>query len=94
MRVLLVEDEAALLALISEALDDEGCDVTTARDANIGSIFGIGFPAWTGGALQFIYSQGLDTFAQRADELAVRFGPGFALDQDLKATLARHQPVY
>ena len=25
----------------------------TAHDANIGSIFGIGFPAWTGGALQF-----------------------------------------
>lgn len=34
MRVLLVEDEAALLALISEALDDEGCDVATARDAS------------------------------------------------------------
>jgi 3-hydroxyacyl-CoA dehydrogenase/enoyl-CoA hydratase/3-hydroxybutyryl-CoA epimerase len=32
-------------------------------DANIGSIFGIGFPAWTGGALQFIYGQGVDAFA-------------------------------
>jgi hypothetical protein len=31
--------------------------LTTAADANIGSIFGIGFPAWTGGALQFIESE-------------------------------------
>ena len=28
--------------------------LTTVHDGNIGSIFGIGFPAWTGGALQFI----------------------------------------
>src|SRR6185436_20004487 len=28
--------------------------LTTVHDANIGSIFGIGFPAWTGGALQFV----------------------------------------
>ena len=27
--------------------------LTSVHDANIGSIFGIGFPAWTGGALQF-----------------------------------------
>ena len=27
----------------------------------VGSIFGIGFPAWTGGALQFIYGMGVDT---------------------------------
>jgi 3-hydroxyacyl-CoA dehydrogenase/enoyl-CoA hydratase/3-hydroxybutyryl-CoA epimerase len=84
--------------LYRQALETARClhenVLTSVHDANIGSIFGIGFPAWTGGALQFIYSQGLDTFAQRADELAVRFGPGFALDQDLKATLARHQPVY
>ncbi|MEY2736699.1 MAG: hypothetical protein RLZ58_2108, partial [Pseudomonadota bacterium] len=33
--------------------------LTTVHDANIGSIFGIGFPAWTGGAMQFIYSQGV-----------------------------------
>jgi 3-hydroxyacyl-CoA dehydrogenase/enoyl-CoA hydratase/3-hydroxybutyryl-CoA epimerase len=31
--------------------------LTTVHDGNIGSIFGIGFPAWTGGALQFIYGR-------------------------------------
>ena len=28
--------------------------LTSVAEANIGSIFGIGFPAWTGGAMQFI----------------------------------------
>ncbi|MBC7597617.1 MAG: 3-hydroxyacyl-CoA dehydrogenase, partial [Polaromonas sp.] len=68
--------------------------LTTVHDANIGSIFGIGFPAWTGGAMQFIYGMGPDAFAQRADELATKFGPGFALDAAVKATIKKHQPVY
>jgi 3-hydroxyacyl-CoA dehydrogenase / enoyl-CoA hydratase / 3-hydroxybutyryl-CoA epimerase len=53
--------------------------LTSVHDGNIGSIFGIGFPAWTGGALQFIYGMGVDAFEQRCAELAARFGPGFAL---------------
>jgi len=68
--------------------------LTTVHDANIGSIFGIGFPAWTGGALQFIYGMGIDAFAQRAQALAARHGPGFALSAEVKQTLQRHQPVY
>jgi 3-hydroxyacyl-CoA dehydrogenase / enoyl-CoA hydratase / 3-hydroxybutyryl-CoA epimerase len=46
-------------------------------DANIGSIFGIGFPAWTGGVLQFINSEGSAKFAARADALAARHGERF-----------------
>ncbi|MBC7707351.1 MAG: enoyl-CoA hydratase/isomerase family protein, partial [Rhodoferax sp.] len=53
--------------------------LNTVHDANIGSIFGIGFPAWTGGAMQFIYGMGITQFMQRADELANKFGNGFAL---------------
>ncbi|MEK6243569.1 MAG: 3-hydroxyacyl-CoA dehydrogenase NAD-binding domain-containing protein [Pseudomonadota bacterium] len=52
--------------------------LTTVHDANIGSIFGIGFPAWTGGALQFINSVGPAKFIARADELAKKFGERFA----------------
>jgi 3-hydroxyacyl-CoA dehydrogenase/enoyl-CoA hydratase/3-hydroxybutyryl-CoA epimerase len=44
--------------------------VSSVAKANIGSIFGIGYPAWTGGVLQFIYGMGLDTFNERAHELA------------------------
>jgi 3-hydroxyacyl-CoA dehydrogenase/enoyl-CoA hydratase/3-hydroxybutyryl-CoA epimerase len=64
------------------------------HDANIGSIFGIGFPVWTGGALQFVYSQGVDAFAARAAALAAQFGPGFALTPEVIDALKKHQPVY
>ncbi|MHB8948504.1 MAG: 3-hydroxyacyl-CoA dehydrogenase NAD-binding domain-containing protein [Rhodoferax sp.] len=68
--------------------------LTSVHDANIGSIFGIGFPAWTGGAMQFIYGMGIETFVKRADELAGKFGDGFALTDEVKAAIARYQPVY
>jgi 3-hydroxyacyl-CoA dehydrogenase/enoyl-CoA hydratase/3-hydroxybutyryl-CoA epimerase len=68
--------------------------LTSVHDANIGSIFGIGFPAWTGGAMQFIYGMGIDAFVKRADELAVKFGAGFALTDEVKATVLGYQPVY
>jgi 3-hydroxyacyl-CoA dehydrogenase / enoyl-CoA hydratase / 3-hydroxybutyryl-CoA epimerase len=68
--------------------------LTSVHDGNIGSIFGIGFPAWTGGALQFIYSMGVDAFEKRCAELAAKFGNGFALTDTVVATLRQHQPVY
>ncbi|MEO7885343.1 MAG: 3-hydroxyacyl-CoA dehydrogenase NAD-binding domain-containing protein [Polaromonas sp.] len=68
--------------------------LTTVHDANIGSIFGIGFPAWTGGAMQFIYGMGVDAFVARCTELSAKFGPGFALSDAVKDSLRQHQPVY
>ena len=68
--------------------------LTSVHDGNIGSIFGIGFPAWTGGALQFIYGQGVDAFAKRCAELAALYGAGFALTAEVIASLKQHQPVY
>jgi 3-hydroxyacyl-CoA dehydrogenase/enoyl-CoA hydratase/3-hydroxybutyryl-CoA epimerase len=69
--------------LFSEALDTVRCleenVLTSVADANIGSLLGIGFPAWTGGALQYIngYEGGLPGFAARARELAARYGERF-----------------
>ncbi|MGB3247036.1 MAG: 3-hydroxyacyl-CoA dehydrogenase family protein, partial [Sulfitobacter sp.] len=60
---------------------NEGVLISEA-EANIGSIFGIGFPAWTGGALQYIRLIGVETFAARAAELADAYGPRFALPAD------------
>ncbi|MDP2033105.1 MAG: 3-hydroxyacyl-CoA dehydrogenase NAD-binding domain-containing protein [Polaromonas sp.] len=68
--------------------------LTSVHDANIGSIFGIGFPAWTGGAMQFIYGMGMDAFEQRAAELAAKYGPGFVLSDAVKSAIRKHQPVY
>ena len=52
--------------------------LTNVGDGNIGSIFGIGFPAWTGGALQYVNNIGAKKFVVRADELAKKYGERFA----------------
>ncbi len=66
--------------LFAEALEtvrcfDEGV-LRSVPEANIGSILGIGFPAWTGGVIQYIngYQDGLPGFVARARELAGRYG--------------------
>jgi 3-hydroxyacyl-CoA dehydrogenase / enoyl-CoA hydratase / 3-hydroxybutyryl-CoA epimerase len=68
--------------------------LTSVHDANIGSIFAIGFPAWTGGAMQFIYGMGIDAFEARAAQLASLYGPGFAVSDEVKATIRKYQPTY
>lgn len=51
----------------------------TEVEANLGGIFAIGFPAHTGGAIQFIRGIGIDAFAARAAQLADTYGERFAL---------------
>ncbi|MFJ4918951.1 3-hydroxyacyl-CoA dehydrogenase NAD-binding domain-containing protein [Streptomyces sp. NPDC088725] len=69
--------------LFSEALDTVRCleenILTSVAEANIGSLMGIGFPAWTGGALQYIngYAGGPAGFVARARQLAERYGERF-----------------
>jgi len=62
---------------------DEGV-LRTIPDANIGSIFGIGFPANQGGVIQYINgyqaadgSIGVQAFVDRANELAAKYGDRF-----------------
>ncbi|XVV33074.1 3-hydroxyacyl-CoA dehydrogenase NAD-binding domain-containing protein [Streptomyces sp. CA-100214] len=81
--------------LFAEALDtvrclDEGV-LRSVPDANVGSILGIGFPAWTGGVLQYIngYAGGLHGFAARSRELAERYGERFEPPQSLMAKAER-----
>ncbi|WP_132992493.1 3-hydroxyacyl-CoA dehydrogenase NAD-binding domain-containing protein [Gordonia zhaorongruii] len=69
--------------LFAESLEtvkcfDEGV-LTSVEDANIGSIFGIGFPAWTGGVVQYInqYEGGIAGFVARARDLASKYGSHF-----------------
>jgi 3-hydroxyacyl-CoA dehydrogenase/enoyl-CoA hydratase/3-hydroxybutyryl-CoA epimerase len=54
-------------------------------DANIGSVFGIGFPPMHGGAIQYVNgyeaadgSLGVAAFRKRAEELAATYGERFA----------------
>ncbi|MDM1765578.1 MULTISPECIES: 3-hydroxyacyl-CoA dehydrogenase NAD-binding domain-containing protein [unclassified Acinetobacter] len=57
-------------------------------DANIGSIFGIGFAPWTGGAIQFLNQYGLDKALARANELEAKYGERFKAPQLLKDKVA------
>ncbi|WP_318841922.1 3-hydroxyacyl-CoA dehydrogenase NAD-binding domain-containing protein [Rhodococcus sp. Z13] len=77
--------------LFAEAIEtqkcfDEGVLKTTA-DANIGSILGIGFPAWTGGVAQFVvgYPGGKEGFVKRAEELAAKYGDRFTPPASLRS---------
>lgn len=65
---------------------DEGV-LTSVPDANIGSIFGIGFPAWTGGVVQYIegYPGGVAGFVAKADEYATKYGARFTVPDSLRA---------
>ncbi|WP_062520820.1 3-hydroxyacyl-CoA dehydrogenase NAD-binding domain-containing protein [Demequina silvatica] len=80
--------------LFAEALDTIDCldhgVLTSVADANIGSIFGIGFPAWTGGVLQYVnqFPGGLPGFVARAHELADRYGERFRPPASLVARAA------
>lgn len=72
-------------AIETQKCFDEGVLEATA-DANIGSIFGIGYPAWTGGVHQFIvgYPGGQAGFVARADELAKKYGKRFEVPASLR----------
>lgn len=77
--------------LFAEAIETQKCFdegvLTTTADANIGSIFGIGFPAWTGGVHQFIVGYpngGKAAFVARAEELAAKYGERFTPPASLK----------
>ncbi|MBV9844435.1 MAG: enoyl-CoA hydratase/isomerase family protein [Kutzneria sp.] len=80
--------------LFAEALETVRCleekVITSVPDANIGSIFGIGFPAWTGGVLQYVngYPGGLPGFVARADELRERYGDRFTAPELLRGMAA------
>jgi 3-hydroxyacyl-CoA dehydrogenase/enoyl-CoA hydratase/3-hydroxybutyryl-CoA epimerase len=74
--------------IFSMSIDTVNClaegVLRTVPDANIGSIFGIGFPALLGGAIQAINGwEGADgeigpsAFVKRAEELAARYGERF-----------------
>jgi len=69
-RLLYVQSIEAVRCLQESVLE-------SVRDANVGSIFGWGFPAYTGGAIQLINHVGATAFVARARELASKYGERF-----------------
>ncbi|WP_232661831.1 3-hydroxyacyl-CoA dehydrogenase NAD-binding domain-containing protein [Pseudonocardia sp. TRM90224] len=72
-------------AIETQKCFDEGV-LTSIPDANIGSIFGIGFPAWTGGVVQYVegYPGGPAGFVARADEFKAKYGDRFEVPESLR----------
>jgi 3-hydroxyacyl-CoA dehydrogenase/enoyl-CoA hydratase/3-hydroxybutyryl-CoA epimerase len=75
-------EEAKERILVRQSLETMRCYeegvLTSVRDANIGSIFGIGFAPWTGGAIQYVNQYGVRKFYERAKQLADQYGERFA----------------
>ena len=74
--------------LFVQALDTLRCYeegvLESVIDANVGSIFGIGFAPWTGGAIQFLNQNGIEKSLQRSEQLAAQYGERFNPPQLLK----------
>jgi len=72
---------------------DEGV-VTHPADADIGSIFGWGFPPYTGGTISFIETVGLARFVTEADRLAEAYGERFKVPDSLRQMADRGETFY
>ena len=76
--------ERCVLAMVNEAVRclEEGI-LRSARDGDIGAVFGIGFPPFRGGPFRYIDSEGADEIVQRLEVLNGRFPPRFAPAESL-----------
>ena len=74
--------------LVIQSLETARCVeegvVTHAEDGDIGSIFGWGFPPYTGGTLSYIDTQGIAAFVAECDRLAAIHGERFAVSDWLR----------
>jgi 3-hydroxyacyl-CoA dehydrogenase/enoyl-CoA hydratase/3-hydroxybutyryl-CoA epimerase len=68
--------------------------LTTPQDADLGAVYGWGFPAWTGGTISYIDTIGLAEFVREADRLAQRHGPRFAPSPWLRERAERGESFY
>lgn len=68
--------------------------VTHPADADIGSIFGWGFPPYTGGTISFIETQGLRNFVAEADRLTEAYGQRFAVPKSLRSMAEKGETFY
>lgn len=84
--------------LYVQAIDAARCleegVLTHPADADIGSVFGWGFPPCTGGALSFIDTIGTTAFVAEADRLAAAYGPRFSVPEGLRAMAKAGETYY
>jgi 3-hydroxyacyl-CoA dehydrogenase/enoyl-CoA hydratase/3-hydroxybutyryl-CoA epimerase len=76
------------MALETVRAMEEGV-VTSTADANVGSIFALGYAPASGGTLQFVNAYGVAEFVSRTEYLAERYGEQFAVPALLRDKAAR-----
>lgn len=81
-------EEVKTRILYRQAIESVRCleegVMNTPEDADIGSILGWGFPAYTGGTVSFIETVGIKQFVAEADRLAATYGKRFAVPEGLR----------
>ncbi len=65
-----------------------------AEDGDIGSIFGWGFPPYTGGTLSYIDTMGVREFVAECDRMAKAYGERFKVSSWLRERAVKSQPFY
>ena len=89
-------DEVKQRLLHIQALESARCleenVLTHAEDGDIGSIFGIGFPPWTGGVFSYIDTVGIQKFVADCDRLAETCGERFQVSDWLRERAEKNQP--
>ncbi len=91
-------EELKMRFLYIQALEAARCleegVLTTAADADIGSVLGWGFPTWTGGTLSLIDTVGIRQFVETCDRFANSHGARFEPSAWLKDRAARDESFY
>ncbi len=68
--------------------------VTNPVDADVGSILGWGFPAYTGGAISYVEYVGMKKFLERTETFAKNFGKRFAPPELLQKKVKEGKGFY
>ncbi len=81
--------ERCVVQMLNEAVRclEEGI-IASARDGDIGAIFGIGFPPFLGGPFHYIDTMGADQLLAKLERFQSRFGDRFAPSELLKTMAA------
>lgn len=92
------QDELKKRILFSQAIETARCleerVLETPQDADLGALYGWGFPAWTGGTISYIDTIGLKQFVREADRLAQDYGPRFAPSPWLRELSDKGDSIY
>ncbi len=65
--------------------------IQSVPEANLGSIYGFGFPAFKGGVIQYINDYGIRPFVEKCEELEKIHGPRFKAPSLLKNKVEREE---